>query len=134
MRWAVNSSYIPQEEKKFHVFFLNCYTINALKILCEVRSFMKNNKMYATLKYLQAVRHNLVYPDYGWITWHGRNLISIPGNLPNYCTKEEVKEFIRQSRILSITLFLDPDNGDIPTASGLVRQYIKIITVSLQRN
>ena len=42
MEWAINS-FLSQEQKEFHIFFLNCYTINALKILCEVCSFMKNN-------------------------------------------------------------------------------------------
>ena len=80
--------------------------------------------MYATLIYLQALRHNLVYPNYGWITWHGTNKMwKEPGNFSNDCTEEEVEEFIQESRILSITSFLNPDNSDIPTASGLVRQY-----------
>ena len=79
--------------------------------------------MYAALIYLQGFRHNLSYPDYGWITWHGRNLLNIPRNFSNHCTDEEVKGFMQQSQILSINFFLEPDNSDIPTASGLVRQY-----------
>ena len=91
--------------------------------------------MYAALIYLQGFRHNLVYPNYGWITWSGINLQRIPGNFSNHCTNNEVEEFLKQSRILSITSFLEPDNSDIPTASGLVRQYkYWNITVSLQGN
>ena len=89
-------------------------------------------KLYAALICLQAVRQNLVYPDYGWITWHGEKSLWNEPNFLNDCTEEEVKEFIQRSQMLSIVFFLDSDDSDIPTASCLVRQYNK--ELSVQRN
>ena len=40
-----NTFYVSQKEKKFHIFFLNCFSINVWKIICEVCLFMKNYKI-----------------------------------------------------------------------------------------
>ena len=33
----VRFTLLTQEQKKFHVFFLNCYSRNTRKVFCEVR-------------------------------------------------------------------------------------------------
>ena len=79
--------------------------------------------MYRLHLYVQAVKHNLVYPNYGWITWYRKNWWA--GNFSYHCTKEEIKGFLQQSWTLSIKFHLEPDDSDIPTAAGFVRHILQ---------
>ena len=62
------------------------------------------------------------YADKGSVVWYPEKWWTeeVDKHHLKECTDEELEEFLQQSRALSINLFPEPDDLDIPTVAGFV--------------
>ena len=146
------------------MLFLNCYSLHARSLICEVYNYNSTNvaeicchsiiyvyiihvvylyhihtfiilcgkvqKGQEIFSTLQALKRNMVYPHFAYITyggypekWWTDEVAGAPMDDPE-CTNDALNTFIQNARPLQLHFFPEPDDYDLQTDAGFVRTLI----------
>ena len=76
---------------------------------------------------LQAAKQELVYPNFAWILYPKKwwtNIIA--SDHLDECTEEELNNFLILARPLIMHIIPEPDDEDVPTDTGFVRNDLSL--------